>query len=313
MLRSHRHPSRGGFTLVELLVVIAIIGILVALLLPAIQQAREAARRSQCVNNLKNIALGIQNYHDTYKMLPYLGFSGWNLDTISWVGRVLPYVEQTAIYDELNWNGRVNGGNNSTYRTAQFPLFSCPSEIRSVLGESNAADWCHRRASYAVCVGNTNYEQHDANNWDGVWTYRNGGSAFRVDRIYGLSAVTDGTSNAVMLSEVPINQNDQGWQGMYAVTIYTSGAGFTGYLTPNTRSSVDGGRRCWNPNDYIPPVPCHYPGDNWRTATFAAMSRHPGGVNAANFDGSVFFAAESIDIWAWRVRTSTQSGNVVSQ
>ena len=162
-------------------------------------------------------------------------------------------------------------------------------------------------------MGNTNYEQHDANNWDGVWTYRNGGSAFRVDRIYGLSAVTDGTSNAVMLSEVPINQNDQGWQGMYGVTIYTSGAGFTGYLTPNTRSSVDGGRRCWSPTDYVPAVPCHYSGDNWRTATFAAMSRHPGGVNAANFDGSVFFAAESIDIWAWRVRTSTQSGNVVTQ
>jgi prepilin-type N-terminal cleavage/methylation domain-containing protein len=312
MVRANFRPSRGGFTLVELLVVIAIIGMLVALLLPAIQQAREAARRSQCVNNLKNISLAIHNYHDTYKRLPYLGFSGWNLDTISWVGRVLPFVEQQAIYETLDWTDRVNGGRNPEYRTTKFSIFSCPSETM-VLGESNAnPQWCHQRASYAVCVGNTNYRQDQANNWDGLWTYKNGGSAFQVDRIFSMSNVTDGTSNAVMLSEVPINQNNQGWRGMYAVTIYTSGGGFTGYLSPNTRSSVDGGRLCWNPDDYIRRIPCHG-GGNWWSATFAAMSMHPGGVNAANYDGSVMFVNESIDIWAWRVRTSTQSGEVVTQ
>lgn len=307
MIRSRYRTSQAGFTLVELLVVIAIIGILVALLLPAIQMAREAARRTQCVSNLKNIALAIHNYHDTYRNLPYLGFSGWNCDTISWQGRVLPFIEQQALYDTLDWTDRVNGGRNREYRTTKLPMFSCPSEIMS-LGESNATDWCHQRASYAVCVGNTNYNQDNANNWDGLWTYRNGGSAFRVDRIYNIASVTDGTSNCVMLSEVPINQNNQGWQGMYGVTIYTSGGGFTGFLTPNTRSSVDGGRRCWAPGDYRPAVPCHNGGDNWRTATFAAMSKHPGGVNIANFDGTVDFVAETTDIWTWRLRTSTASG-----
>jgi len=304
--------SRRGFTLVELLVVIAIIGVMVGLLLPAVQAAREAARRMSCSNNMKNVSLALHNYHDTYNKLPYLGFSGWECDTISWVGRILPYVEQQAMYETLDWGNRVNDGRNVLYRTTSMPIFSCPSE-NMTLGESNAnPQWCHQRASYAVCVGNTNYNQENTNNWDGLWTYNNGGSAFRVDRNYGLSVVTDGTSNTVMLSEVPINQNTNGWQGMYAVTIYTSGAGFTGYLTPNTRSSVDGGRRCWTPTDYIRKIPCHGAG-NWRSATFAAMSMHPGGVQAGNFDGSVNFVSETIDIWLWRARTSTNGGETLSE
>jgi len=169
IVRSKPRGGRPGFTLVELLVVIAIIGVLIALLLPAVQQAREAARRAQCVNNLKNIGLAIHNYHDTFTNLPYLGFSGRNCDTISWQGRILPFVEQQAMYDTLNWNGRVNGGNNPEYRTTPMDVFSCPTE-NIVLGESNASDWSHQRHSYAVCVGNTNYDQHNADNWDGLWT-----------------------------------------------------------------------------------------------------------------------------------------------
>lgn len=312
---SHSPRAKHGFTLVELLVVIAIIGVLVALLLPAVQQAREAARRAQCVNNLKNIGLAMHNYHDTYRNFPYLGFTGWNGDTISVFGRLLPFIEQTAMYDTLNFNVRANDGNNRLYRTTPIDVYSCPSETVT-LGESNSGNnhWSHQRYSYAVCVGNTNYDQHNANNWDGVWTYDNGGSAFKMgDHIRSMASITDGTSNSVMVSEVPMNQNDQGWQGMYAAGIYASGAGFTGYLTPNTKASIDGGRRCWNPNDYLQKIPCHSGGDNWWAATFAAFSMHPGGVNACNFDGSVSFVPETIDIWAWRARTSTQGGEVVSQ
>ncbi|MFI4874807.1 MAG: DUF1559 domain-containing protein, partial [Blastopirellula sp. JB062] len=246
-------PARKGFTLVELLVVIAIIGVLIALLLPAVQQAREAARRTQCVSNMKNVALALHNYHDTYRNLPYFGFgpklfpgeAGDKLDTISWVGRILPFVEQQAIYDTLDWTVRVNDGNNLVYRTTEMSVMSCPSE-EMVLGESNSNPrWCHQRASYAACVGSTNYRQDDANNWDGTWTYPNGGAAFRVDAIHDLGDVTDGTSNTVMVSEVPVNQNPIGYQGTYGITIYTAGAGFTGYLSPNSTAVVDGGRYCW--------------------------------------------------------------------
>lgn len=311
----HTPRAKRGFTLVELLVVIAIIGVLVALLLPAVQQAREAARRAQCVNNLKNIGLAMHNYHDTYRNFPYLGFADWNGDTISVFGRLLPFIEQTAMYETLDFNVRANDGNNRLYRTTPIDVYSCPSETVT-LGESNSGNnhWSHQRYSYAVCVGNTNYDQHNANNWDGAYTYDNGGSAFKMgDNIRSMASITDGTSNTVMVSEVPMNQNDQGWQGMYAAGIYASGAGFTGYLPPNTKASIDGGRRCWNPDDYLQKIPCHNGGDSWWSATFAAFSMHTGGVNACNFDGSVSFVPETIDIWAWRARTSTQGGEVIGQ
>ena len=299
-----------GFTLVELLVVIAIIGILIALLLPAVQAAREAARRAQCTNNLKNLALAMHNYHATYKNLPYVGFDGWECDTPSWVARTLPFIEQQAIYDTIRWGERVNSGNNVEYRTTKFSIHLCPSD-RPVLGESNAnPTWCHQRANYAVNMGNTNYAQYDANGWDGVWTYKFGRAPFKVNQLFDFGTIHDGTSNTLLLSEVPINQNDQGWQGMYAVTIYTSGAGFTAYLSPNSTASVDGGRRCWDPNDYPRPILCHGSG-KWESATFAAMSYHPGGVNAARVDGSVQFVSETIDIWAWRALATSQGRETI--
>lgn len=309
-------PARRGFTLVELLVVIAIIGVLIALLLPAVQQAREAARRMQCTNNLKNIGLALHNYHDTYKKLPYLGFDDYNGDTFSAFARILPFLEQNALFETLDFSHvRANDGRNTLFRTTPLNVFSCPSETVT-LGESNSGNhhWSHQRYSYGLCVGNTNYNQDNANNWDGLWTYQNGGTAFKMGyKIFGLNIVTDGTSNTVMASELPMNTNDQGWQGMYAAGIYASGAGFTGYLGPNTRASVDGGRRCWNTNDYLQKIPCHQAsGDNWRTATFATFSMHPGGVNAANFDASVTFIPETIDIWTWRARTSPHGGEVVN-
>ncbi|TWT31676.1 DUF1559 domain-containing protein [Blastopirellula retiformator] len=317
----YRSSARSGFTLVELLVVIAIIGVLIALLLPAVQQAREAARRTQCVSNMKNVALAMHNYHDTYQKLPYFGFGpklfpgepGDKLDTISWYGRVLPFLEQQPLYDTLNWNVRVNAGNNVAYRTTSLSVMSCPSETMTI-GESNSTPtWCHQRASYAVCVGSTNYRQDNANNWDGTWTYQNGGSAFTVDGIHGLETVTDGTSSTLMVSEVPTNQNETGYQGTYGVTIFTSGAGFTGYLNPNTTAVVDGGRYCWQPEDYKRKIQCKYVLDYWWGATFPAMSMHPGGVNAAHFDGSVTFVPSTIDIWTWRAMCSTQGSEVISE
>ena len=136
-----RRKTRGrGFTLVELLVVIAIIGILVALLLPAIQAAREAARRTQCNNNLKNIALGLQNYHDAYKTLPAGGLSrdwmgpgptgpsgggaggmaGGNLGP-SWYVATAPFMEQRNIYDKMLSTQRPNGNTAPEWRYGQMP------------------------------------------------------------------------------------------------------------------------------------------------------------------------------------------------
>ncbi|MCA9018377.1 MAG: DUF1559 domain-containing protein, partial [Planctomycetaceae bacterium] len=136
-----------GFTLIELLVVIAIIAILIALLLPAVQQAREAARRTQCKNNLKQIGLALHNYHDVYKMLPpgrtrkhssLVPGSAWYAGNISWLPRLLAQIDQANIYNTIDWNlgngtsgtdghGGVNGTNPTGARRQIIPAFRCPS------------------------------------------------------------------------------------------------------------------------------------------------------------------------------------------
>ena len=133
-LPSVRRP-RFGFTLVELLVVIAIIGILVALLLPAIQAAREAARRTQCTNNLKQLALAMHNYSDTHRCIPpgVLAQKPFPYRNASWLARLMPHIEQTAAYDqftfnETDWTGQDAADRNAWIKAElRVPTFNCPS------------------------------------------------------------------------------------------------------------------------------------------------------------------------------------------
>ncbi len=159
-----RRSRKRGFTLVELLVVIAIIGILVALLLPAVQAAREAARRMKCSNNLKQLGLAIHNYADKYtEQFPWNGWDGngedwgnrnpplvratWQAYTYSWLVAILPYVEQQSLYDSLNFKDPggnagivvgANGQTNRTLRTTILPIFLCPSDGREPIW-----NWCN--------------------------------------------------------------------------------------------------------------------------------------------------------------------------
>ncbi len=141
MSKSHR-TVRGirplplrGFTLVELLVVIAIIGILVALLLPAIQAAREAARRSECMNHLKQIGLGIQNHHDAKKQFP-MGRNGRNQEAVSWAYFILPQIEEPALYDAFQKGVRVDDDKNSQTMRTPIAVYACPSR-RSPAADRN--------------------------------------------------------------------------------------------------------------------------------------------------------------------------------
>jgi len=131
-----RSRRSRGFTLIELLVVIAIIAVLVALLLPAVQQAREAARRSQCKNNLKQFGLAWHNYHDTYNIFPMGGAlnaaGSWDAPGVSWEARALPYIDQAPIYNQINFSlNRADQqvlADGMQLRQHNLPIFQCPTE-----------------------------------------------------------------------------------------------------------------------------------------------------------------------------------------
>src|SRR6056297_4055498 len=131
---SAKPTLKRGFTLIELLVVIAIIAVLVALLLPAVQQAREAARRSSCKNNLKQLGLALHNYHDTHGMFPInwgTGYDGTTNPTssiqFSWMTYILPYIEESALYDTINFNEALDDPNNNAAASTVIDTYLCPS------------------------------------------------------------------------------------------------------------------------------------------------------------------------------------------
>lgn len=172
---------RMGFTLVELLVVIAIIGILVGLLLPAVQAAREAARRMQCSNNLKQLGLAAQNYHDAYKTLPWHSDNAWSarsgpnltknhpMDhwmTFSWLTNVLPYIEQKNIYDQIAWNTQASAlqGNNVALSRTVISTFLCPSNDQPALRNDVQANYGH--AGRGTMAG-TDYVGNMGHVWSG--------------------------------------------------------------------------------------------------------------------------------------------------
>jgi prepilin-type N-terminal cleavage/methylation domain-containing protein/prepilin-type processing-associated H-X9-DG protein len=203
---------RRGFTLIELLVVIAIIAVLIALLLPAVQAAREAARRAQCTNNLKQIGLGIQNYHSAVGTFPMgatasvnqINVSNGGSTCIAWTGwsaqaLMLPYLEQNTIYNACNFMlDPINDpqGFNTTGFYTKVNSFICPSDGNST-GASAPSGYIN---NYYASVGTTDYASSGVNS-----TACNGGTGstglFYYATAYGIQNVTDGTSNTVAFSE----------------------------------------------------------------------------------------------------------------
>jgi len=331
--------SRRGFTLIELLVVIAIIGVLVALLLPAVQAAREAARRSQCSNNLKQIGLAMHNYHSALDVFP-LGTSaapntGWG----QWgsLSMLLPYLEQQPLYAASNFSlGPVEGPGDTANRTVVNTLvnsFLCPSD-------GNAGPT--RRNSYYGSIGTTTDWRNngtDAKDSTGVFARR---------KSYGLRDITDGSSSTIAYSEgltgtpqaqprpgngvepsnhsadrfIDANQNPVAIEtGLQACN--------TAYRTAANVSTQKGVHWAVGHsgitlfNTIVPPNSKTYPWSFCRpdcnagcqpdgSTYITAQSNHAGGVQCAMGDGSVKFIKDSVAMRVWWALGTKSNGDVLS-
>jgi prepilin-type N-terminal cleavage/methylation domain-containing protein len=250
---ARKSASGRGFTLVELLVVIAIIGILVALLLPAIQAAREAARRSQCQNNLRQLGLAHLNYESSKKGLVYMakfwtnaeyaagyktgGPGGW-YDDHGWYIALMPYVEEANIQSLGDPDLPLSHAANERVRKAPVPMFACPSDIGLQQNEWGVSQWARTRTNYLVNAGNTTYGQHNIGNCPGVFPACRefGGSPFIPRKPNRLAKISDGTSNTMMVSEALVLPTTDGWGGPYSdAQTALGGQVFTGFNTPNSR------------------------------------------------------------------------------
>lgn len=317
---------RGGFTLVELLVVIAIIGVMVGLLLPAVQAAREAARRMQCSNNNKQLALAMHNYHDTFKTFPYghkQEVAGQTKRRDCWFQRVLPFIEQQNYYDAYDQVEVTYGQFPAEYihrlpaEIAGVPIdaFMCPSDPSGPARGGNGST-SGFKGNYAVCAGGGNPTNPILATITVPINYDmtvDAGGMFGRQLARRFRDCVDGTSNTLMLSEGMLRGTAAAWGELGG---YWGGAphgsfGFSTGETPNT-TVPDRVYSCGSTTWRKAPCENGFAGGLPGRYNFA-RSYHAGGVNAALCDGSVRFVTESIERQLWRNLGNRDDGGIITE
>jgi prepilin-type N-terminal cleavage/methylation domain-containing protein len=334
----YRAPARCGFTLVELLVVIAIIGILVALLLPAIQAAREAARRSSCTNNLHQLGVAALNYESAKKEFPMGRAVGTGLSQWGHLARIMPYVEEDATYKLIDFTA-ATGTSDARLQKPAFLL--CPSDNEDNMNN----DQCATAAQTWLNAGRANYRGNGGGDI-GLMMPTTGTAAdreqnngiFVANVAIKLKQVVDGTSHTALYSECVLGDGETGivtvpgdWFQLSASNtaddVYTKcSALVTGTLT-GSKQYCCGGRN-WVHGDYsttrynhiMPPngTSCSLTSANMTAipvnemgGAHTASSRHKGGVNMVCVDGSTHFVTNDIDYLVWRAIGSRNGSETV--
>jgi prepilin-type N-terminal cleavage/methylation domain-containing protein/prepilin-type processing-associated H-X9-DG protein len=314
-----------GFTLVELLVVIAIIGILVALLLPAIQAAREAARRSQCINNLKQVGIAFQNYHDVHKQLPIGAYSCCNG---TWQPAILPFIEEQQLADMYQILPKTEQFFNDDYRydseilTRTPPIrnyevtqkriatLTCPSDepqvaIGGIYGREGVT-----YHNYVANFGTTNHSGNPTllgvGYFGSPFIGQDDGGNVRHNLVAKFKQISDGLSKTMLVSETV-----QGKEGdLRGLTWWGWAAGFETFVAPNGSDADLLQNKDYCKKDVASNPPCGPAvGPKFYNA---ARSRHQGGVNVVMCDGSVQFVVDDVDLATWRAASTTKGQEVYS-
>ncbi|WP_339735997.1 DUF1559 domain-containing protein [uncultured Gimesia sp.] len=300
---------REGFTLIELLVVIAIIAILIALLLPAVQQAREAARRNACKNNMKQIGLALHNYHDTALRFPSAHvrdvISGWTSSQINWQARILQYMDQSALYNKIDWSHRPGnaGPDNTEVMNYELPVYRCPSDPGD---RSTTQKLDYGPTNYVTCTAN--YGDYNAG---GARHANDGNSVMFLNSATKISDITDGASNTMMVSECIVGY-------LYVRENVQPGPVCIGTATKSERGYSwfwGNSMHMWSYSTLIGPnsdfVECSR--SSGSGSLLGARSHHVGGVHVLFCDGRVQFVSENINLATWQDLGHKSDGNVVGE
>ena len=310
-----------GFTLVELLVVIAIIGTLVGLLLPAVQAAREAARRSICANNLKQLGLALHNYHDAQKRFPLSSWSSlvsgvYNYDGHTINTWLLPYTEEAGVYSKLNLDVQANvSPNYELLMGRRWAFQACPSNPNAMTLGAYQGGWMSQGASYMPSAGPRSYGNYSTNDCgaagsptyciegsmvdkqSGMFGYGNNVPGWNTTKPWyvRIKDVTDGTSKTIALGEV-LPQNNA-YFGMWATQAH---AFATSYKINSTLRQVT--------------ATGSVPTDGWPNGLIynsGMASAHPQGAHVALADGAVAFLNDNIDFVTFNYLGNRKDGATV--